>query len=114
MRFALIIIAGIIICSLTQYYSYIWWIFAPIVFLLSLTVKFSTGWRSFFSGFLIVTISWLFLYIMHDIPNNSVMSNKMATVFSFPNNYLFFIAISIVMGIIAGMCSTSAYLLRKK
>ncbi|MFI5171955.1 MAG: hypothetical protein ACHQFW_06165 [Chitinophagales bacterium] len=114
MKFILTVVVGIFICATAQVVTPWWWIFAPVTFLISLLVKYKTGRASFFGGLLIVLISWLSIFIINDIPNDSLMSTKMAHVFAFKNNYLFFAVTSLVMGIIGGMASSSAYFLRKK
>jgi len=56
----------------------------------------------------------MFLYIFRDIANDSVMSAKIANLFSMKSNYLLFTIVAFVMGLIGGLTSLSAYFLRKK
>lgn len=84
-----------------------------VTFIISLAVRFSTGWRSFY-GLLIVFVTWMLLYLMKDIPNDQVMSSKMANLFNFKNAYSLFIVISLIMGIVGGLASTAAYYIRKR
>lgn len=114
MRIAVILCLGIAICYFLQSYLPIWWIFAPVTFIISLAVQFTTGWRSFFYGLLIVFITWMLLYLIKDIPNDQVMSSKMANLFNFKNAYSLFIVISLIMGIVGGLASTAAYYIRKR
>jgi len=113
-RFLMNVLIGTIICFLTQTYLQQWWIFAAITFIISLLLPYSSGIRSFFAGLLIVFISWMFLYIFRDIANDSVMSAKIANLFSMKSNYLLFTIVAFVMGLIGGLTSLSAYFLRKK
>ena len=113
-KFLINIVIGIAICLLAQTYLQVWWIFAPITFLVSLLFPYTSGARSFFGGLLTVFFTWMFLYIFKDMANNSIMSAKMATLFSIKSNYWLFGITSFVMGLIGGSTSLSAYFLRKK
>lgn len=113
MKFSLTIVIGFVLCVIAQNYTPYWWIFAPVIFILFLIVKFNTGWRSFFIGFLIVFITWMAMYLFKDAANNSLLSKKMAALFSLPNNYLLFIVASLLMGILGGLSAVAGNALRK-
>ncbi len=113
-KFLLNVLIGIPICYLAQWYIPYWWIFAVVTFIISSVMPYSSGVRSFFGGLLIVFVAWMMLYLIQDMPNNSVMSNKMANLFSLKNNYGLFVLASLIMGLIAGLTSLSAFFLRKK
>ncbi|MBC8048026.1 MAG: hypothetical protein H7Y00_14610 [Fimbriimonadaceae bacterium] len=114
MKFILTVVIGFVLCVAAQTFIPLWWIFAPLVFIIALVVKFNSGWRSFFAGFLIVFIAWLLMYLFKDAANNSILSTKMATVFSLPNNYLLFFIASLFMGIMGGLSAVAGYALRRK
>ncbi len=114
MKIVLIIIASIIICVLAQSFIPLWWIFAPITFVAALITPFKTGLRSFFVGVLIVFVSWMILYLFKDMANDSVMSNKMANLFSVKSNIWLFIIASTLMGLVGGLTALSGYFFRKR
>lgn len=114
MKIALIILISIIICLAAQSLLPFWWIFAPITFFVSLFTPFKSGLKSFFSGAFIVFASWMILYLFKDMANDSVMSVKMANLFSVKSNTWLFIIASTLMGLVGGLTALSAYFLRKK
>lgn len=113
MKFILTISTGIILTYFAQQFLP-WWIFAVVTFLISLFAKYNSGWSSFFAGFLIVFILWMLLYIIKNSANDSVMSNKIAALFSLPNGYILFIVASSVMAIIGGLTAVAGNALRRK
>ena len=63
---------------------------------------------------LVVFTTWVLLYIIKDIANDSVMSSKMANLFSMKSNYWLFGIVSAVMGILGGLTGVAGYYLSKK
>ena len=103
MKTAIIIIVGVIICYLLQTLLPIWWIFVVLTLLLGYFAKLPSGWKTFFVCWLVVFTTWVLLYIIKDIANDSVMSSKMANLFSMKSNYWLFGIVSAVMEILGGL-----------
>lgn len=114
MKTAIIIIAGVIICYLLQTILPIWWLFVLLTLLIGYFSKLPSGWKTFFVCWLVVFITWILLYIIKDIANDSVMSSKMANLFSMKSNYWLFGIVSAVMGILGGLTGVAGYYLSKK
>ncbi len=114
MKIIISIVAGIIICIIAQLFLPIWWIFAVISFAVSFFARYQTAGKSFLYGFIIVTVSWLSLYLFKDAANASIMSDKMATLFSIKSNYWLFGIVSVVMGILGGLTAMAAWFINKK
>lgn len=112
MKFIIAIVTGIILTYFSQQFLP-WWIFAVCTFLISLFIKYNSGWVSFCAGFLIVFITWMILYIIKNNANDSVLSNKMATLFNLPSGYILFFAASAVMAIIGGLTAVAGNSLLK-
>lgn len=114
MKFIINTVIGIVLCIAAQTYLPWWWIFAVVMFLFSLLSNYSSGKKSFFAGFVIVFLSWLCLYLLKDAANDSLLSKKISGLFSLPNQYVLFSISSLVMALLGGLSSLSAYFLRKK
>lgn len=108
MKYFFIILTGIVLCYAGLHY-FPWWIFAPVNFILFLMFRTKTGFQSFITGFFIVWITWVVLYFIADIKNDSVLSSKMAGVFSMPNHVIFLILSAIIIAIPGGFCALTAY-----
>ncbi len=106
------IITGFALCMVGQTFLPWWWIFAPLTFLISFIVNYQSAWRAFFAGLLIVFITWMVVYIVKDMANDSIMSGIMARLFNFKIIYALFLIVAAVMGIIGGLTSTAAYFTR--
>src|ERR1043165_2972603 len=98
MKYFFLILIGIILCfSGLQYFP--WWIFAPILFILFSVFRTRTAFQSFITGFFIVWVTWLSLYLLADIKNDSILSSKMAGVFGMPNHFLFLFLSAVVIAL---------------
>ena len=84
-----------------------WYSFAIILFLAGMLLAPPKKSSGFLLGFLLVFVTWIALYLIQDFRNDSVLSNKMATLFYVNNPYILFIITSAISGIIGG-CSLMA------
>lgn len=114
MKIIISLVIGIIACILAQLFIPIWWIFVIITFATSYFSPYKNSLSSFFFGLIIVTITWLCLYLFKDSANAGIMSDKMATLFSMKSNYWLFAIVSLVMGILGGFTSMAAWFIKKK
>lgn len=114
MKTLIIILTGVIICYLFQTFIPIWWIFSIVTLIIGLVGKFPSGWRTFFTTWIIVFITWILLYLIKDVANDSIMSAKMATLFSMKSNFWLFGIVSGVMGLVGGLTAVAGYYITKK
>ncbi len=114
MKIILSIILTAIICYFTQIYIPVWWIFAPVCFLIAIFIQLKSSWRHFFSGLIPVMAVWLALFYIADKPNDSILSNKIAALFSMPNQHILFIVAALIMGLIGGLAAVAGSALRRK
>ena len=84
-----------------------WWSIAIVSFLVALLVKQSPG-RSFLAGFLALFILWGLLAAWIDTKNESILSKKIAQIFSLGESSLALILVSAVVGaLVAGFAAMS-------
>jgi hypothetical protein len=114
MKIIVTLVIGIIACILAQLFIPIWWVFVIVTFATSYFSPNKTSLRSFFFGLIIVTITWLSLYLFKDYANTGIMSDKMAALFSMKSNYWLFAIVSLVMGILGGFTPMAAWFIKKK
>jgi len=112
MKFILSIILVALLSAAAEYFLP-WWSIAVVCFLVSLFVK-QTGRRAFLMGFLGVGIFWLVAAMMHDVPNEHILSARMATLFHLPNYALFILVTVIIGGLVGGLAAWTGALLRPK
>lgn len=113
MKLIITIVIGIIICLVAQLFIPIWWIFAPILLLVAFVAHLNNSGKSFLMGFSSVVVVWLSLYLFKDAANASLLSDKMATLFSIKSNYWLFGIVSGVMGILGGLSAMAGFYLHK-
>ena len=84
-----------------------WWSIAIVSFLVALLIKQSPG-RSFLAGFLALFILWGWLAAWIDTKNESILSKKIAQIFSLGESSLALILVRAVVGaLVAGFAALS-------
>ncbi len=88
-----------------------WWIIGPVSFVGGVLTGFKPG-KAFLSGFLAIGLFWLVAALVRDLPNDHILSQRMAILFFKKPSYpLFLIVIAIIGGLVGGVCSlTGAYI----
>lgn len=82
-----------------------WWMIAVVSFLVS---AFYRPPKAFLTGFLGIALFWLVWILLRDIPNEHILSSRMAKVFSLPNHILLIALNIFVGGLIGGLAAWSA------
>lgn len=89
-----------------------WWIIAIVAFIFGFMTDLKRG-HAFVAGFLGIGIFWLVTALWHDMPNQHILSQKMALLFHLPN-YGLFILITVLAGsLVGGLSALSGIMLRK-
>ena len=82
-----------------------WWTIVPVSFLVTLAIK---PGKAFLEGFLGIGIFWLIAALLKDMPNQHILSTRMAALFHLPNYALFMIVTVFVGALLGGLSSLSA------
>ena len=112
MRFLLAVLLIVLLSAVAEYFLP-WWSMAVVSFVVSLLMGYRGG-KSFLMGFFGVALCWLTFAMVHDIPNEHILSTRMAKLFSLPNYGLFILVTVVVGGLVGGLAAWSATLLRQK
>ena len=84
-----------------------WWFIAIVAFLVSLFIKQSLG-RSFLAGFIAVFVLWSLLALWIDVKNESILSRKIAQLFSLGQSSFALILITGLVGaLVSGFAAMS-------
>jgi hypothetical protein len=105
MRFLLGMILMIILSAVAEYYLP-WWTIAVVCFVVALFSGQGAG-KAFLMGFCGIAIFWLAMALLHDIPNEHILSARMAALFKLPN-YALFICVTVLIGGLVGGLSAWA------
>ncbi|MBN9483737.1 MAG: hypothetical protein BGO70_09040 [Bacteroidetes bacterium 43-93] len=90
-----------------------WWMIAVCAFIIPVLLNLGAG-KGFVSGALGIMLLWLVVILMRDIPNQHILSSKMATIILGSPNYTVFILITIVLGgLIGGLSGLTAGLMNR-
>lgn len=87
-----------------------WWSVAIVAFIVAIVMKLKPG-QAFLAGFLAIAFLWIGVTLWWDIPNQHLLSGRLAQVFKLPNHVLFIIVVGIVGGLVGGMSAWSGALL---
>ena len=101
----------IILLSAFAEYFCAWWMIAVVAFLVALIIRTP---KSFLVGFLSIFIFWFFAALIKDIPNNHILSTKMAGVLPLHGNYILFLIVTgLVGGLVGGVAAWSGTMFRR-
>ena len=78
-----------------------WWTIVIAGFLMNFIIS-TNGISSFISGFLGIGMLWFLLATIIDVQTDSILTDKVAGIFSLPNSWLLVIVTSLIGGIAGG------------
>lgn len=112
MKFLVTVILIALLCFAAEWLLP-WWSIAVVTFVISHFAGHRPG-RSFWSGFSSVGLCWLIAALWRDIPNNHILSTRMAALFHLPD-YMLFIVVTVFVGaLIGGLSAWAGALLAAK
>jgi hypothetical protein len=100
MKFALKIIFTIATAYLMQLYMP-WWSVVLASFLISLILS-SKGLSSFFAGFIGIGALWFYMAWRIDSTTGSILTEKVAAIFTLPNSFLLILVTALIGGLAGG------------
>jgi hypothetical protein len=89
-----------------------WWTIAIIAFIVGFYLS-SSNTVSFFSAFFALMLLWSGYALVLDIQNQSILSSKLAQLFSLPHPLLIVLVSGFISGLVAGFASLTGFLMRK-
>jgi uncharacterized membrane-anchored protein YitT (DUF2179 family) len=81
-----------------------WWIIAPIAFVLA-AWKANSGKNAFFSAFLAISVLWIIVGLIHTLPNENILANRVASMLTLPANSLNWLIVLVISGLIGGVAA---------
>ncbi|MFA5243962.1 MAG: hypothetical protein WC380_01555 [Pedobacter sp.] len=92
----------IAILSLILQFFLPWWIIAPIAFIVSAWKSYS-GWNAFRTSFIAIFILWIAMGLIHSLPNNHILANRVGAMLNLPESPINWIYILLITGIVGGL-----------
>jgi hypothetical protein len=89
-----------------------WWMIAVIPFVLAIALQLRPG-SAFALSAIGICLLWLVVILMRDIPNDHILSSRMAKLFSLPGSFLFIIVTLFVGGLVAGLAGWAGALMNR-
>jgi hypothetical protein len=99
----------ILIISLILQIFLPWWIIAPISFTAA-AWKSKSGWDAFSSAFAAIFLLWIVVSLMHTIPNDNILANRVGQMLGVPESGFNWISVLLITGFTGGMASGFAAL----
>ena len=78
-----------------------WWTAVIASFLISFIIS-SKGLSSFIGGFLGIAMLWFIMAAYRDIATGSILTDRVAAIFSLPNSWLLILVTSLIGGLAGG------------
>jgi hypothetical protein len=114
MKFFVALILTAFLSFIVGIYLAYWWLFAIVAFLVAMLVHQKT-WKAFLSGFLALFLLWGGLAFWIDIKNESILSEKIASVLPLGGSSLLLILTTGFIGaLVAGFAAMSGSYFRSK
>jgi hypothetical protein len=110
MRIFLTIVLIALLALLLEWFAP-WWT----ALLVAAVIGFASGLRpgkAFLAGLLGIGILWLAVALFRDIPNQHILSQRMAMLFALPSFWLYIAVTAVFGGLLGGASAWSAALLR--
>lgn len=108
MRFLLATISIAVLSGIAELFLP-WWIISVVAFVIAFLFRFRPG-KSFLAGFCGIAIFWLTAALFCDIPNEHILSHRMAELFHLPGYLLFMLVTAVVGGLVGGMAAMAGSL----
>lgn len=99
MRFIKSLLSIMIAAALVIYFLP-WWMAAVVCFLISFIAGLRPA-KAFLAGCLGIGLLWLGIVLLADMPNEHILSRKMAVLFRLPG-YIWFIIVTVLVGALTG------------
>lgn len=77
-----------------------WWMIAVVPFVVAIFFQLRPG-KAFLISALAIILFWLVVILIRDIPNDHILSSRMAKLFSLPG-YGLFIVVNLIVGALVG------------
>jgi hypothetical protein len=81
-----------------------WWIIAPVAFVLA-AWKSNSAKNAFFSGFLAIFVLWIIVALLHTLPNENILANRVASMLTLPSTSLSWLFVLIISAFIGGIAA---------
>jgi len=111
MRFPLPIALMILLAALAEYLLP-WWSLAAATLAVAVAMRLAPG-RAFGAGFIAIALLWAGWALWWDIPNDHLLSGRMAKVFSLPHYSLLLMVTVLIGAMIGGLGAWSGAHLRR-
>ena len=103
----------IALLSAAAEYFFPWWTIAIVSFLVCLVMAITPG-KALLAGSLGIAIFWIIAILLKDIPNDHILSHRMAALFHLPDYPLFIIVTVFIGALTGGLAGWSGALFRYK
>ncbi|MFA6944482.1 MAG: hypothetical protein WC220_01155 [Pedobacter sp.] len=94
----------IAIVSLILQFFLPWWIIAPVAFGISMWIG-RSGKQAFGSAFLAIFLLWIIMGLIHTLPNENILANRIGTMLKLPETSFNWVIVLLVSGITGGLAS---------
>ncbi|WP_276134594.1 hypothetical protein [Polluticoccus soli] len=89
-----------------------WWMIAVIPFVLAIAWQLRPV-NAFLLSAAGICLLWLVVILVRDIPNDHILSSRMAKLFSLPGAFLFIVVNLVVGGLVAGLAGWAGALMNR-
>ncbi len=81
-----------------------WWIIGPVAFIFA-AWKAKSSKNAFIGGFLAIFVVWIIAGLVHTIPNENILANRVASMLTLPSSSLSWLIVLVTSGLIGGLAA---------
>lgn len=81
-----------------------WWIIAPVAFSLA-AWKSHSAKNAFIAGFFAIFVLWIIAGLVHSIPNENILANRVASMLTLPSSSASWLIVLVISGLIGGLAA---------
>ncbi len=109
-----IILTALLSFAVGLFQFFPWWSFVVCALIVSVAIP-QKPWKGFVTGFVALFILWIVLACIIDIPNEHILSKKVAQIIPLGGSYILLIIVTgIVGGLVGGLGALTGSYIRQK
>lgn len=81
-----------------------WWVIAPVAFVFA-AWKAQSAKNAFFTAFLAIFVLWTIAGLIHTLPNENILANRVASMLTLPSSSFSWLIVLIISGVIGGLAA---------
>jgi hypothetical protein len=107
-----IVLTALLSFAIALFQFFPWWCFVPCTLIVAVAIP-QQPWKAFLSGFAALFVLWIVLACLSDIPNEHILSKRVADMLHLGSYIVLILVTGTVGGLLAGLAALTGSYVRK-